>query len=87
MTLYKTMVDHNSIPSFEPHAVAFKEDLEKLVNYVPQRRNNYEKKVGRSVKMGKDLKHALHLCHLFHYLQNLLYVCKQQVILKMLWKR
>ncbi|XP_050726620.1 uncharacterized protein LOC127003719 isoform X1 [Eriocheir sinensis] len=53
VTLFKTMVDHNSIPNVEPQVVAYKEDLEELVKYVPQRRNNYEKKVGRSVKMER----------------------------------
>uniref|UniRef100_A0A0P4W805 Myb-like domain-containing protein n=2 Tax=Scylla olivacea TaxID=85551 RepID=A0A0P4W805_SCYOL len=53
VTLYKTMVDHNSIPNVELQTVAYKEDLEELVKYVPQRRNNYEKKVGRSVKMER----------------------------------
>ncbi|XP_045131585.1 uncharacterized protein LOC123516354 isoform X2 [Portunus trituberculatus] len=53
VTLYKTMVDHNNIPNVEPQTVAYKEDLEELVKYVPQRRNNYEKKVGRSVKMER----------------------------------
>lgn len=59
VTLYKTMIDHNSIPNVEPQAVAYKEDLEELVKYVPQRRNNYEKRVGRSVKMGEKISHVI----------------------------
>lgn len=74
VTLFKTMVDHNSIPNVEPQVVAYKEDLEELVKYVPQRRNNYEKKVGRSVKMGKKIIHVIFLIShhsLSHGLQNL----------------
>ncbi|XP_042870573.1 uncharacterized protein LOC122252260 [Penaeus japonicus] len=50
VTLYKTMVDHNALPNVEVYTIAYKEDLEKLVNYVPKRRHNYEKVKGRSVK-------------------------------------
>lgn len=55
VTLYKTMVDHNILPNVEPQTVAYKKDLEELVKYTPQRRQNYEKKKGRSVKMGERI--------------------------------
>lgn len=69
VTLYKTMIDHNSMPNIEPQVVAYKEDLEELVKYAPQRRNNYEKRVGRSVKLGKEIVHAVFItspCHQSH---------------------
>lgn len=53
VTMYKTMVDHNMLPNVETQNIAYKKDLEELVKYTPQRRHNYEKKKGRSVKMGK----------------------------------
>ncbi|XP_068246996.1 uncharacterized protein [Palaemon carinicauda] len=53
VTLYKTMVDHNALPNVEPQSVAYKDDLEKILNYVPKRRQIYEKVKGRSVKMER----------------------------------
>ncbi|KAK7084559.1 hypothetical protein SK128_022709 [Halocaridina rubra] len=53
VTLFKTMVDHNALPNVEPRTVGYKDDLEKLVNYVPKRRQIYEKAKGRSVKMER----------------------------------
>lgn len=53
VTLYKTMVDHNALPNVEAYTIACKEDLEKLVNYIPKRRHNYEKVKGRSVKIER----------------------------------
>ncbi|XP_037789636.1 uncharacterized protein LOC119585090 [Penaeus monodon] len=53
VTMYKTMVDHNALPNVEAYTIAYKEDLEKLVNYVPKRRHNYEKVKGRSVKIER----------------------------------
>ncbi|KAK4319301.1 hypothetical protein Pmani_009761 [Petrolisthes manimaculis] len=53
VTLYKTSVDRNSIPNVEPCTVAFHSDLQALVRYIPQRRLNYERKMGRSVIMER----------------------------------
>ena len=53
--------------------MAYQEDLKELVKYVPQRRNNYEKKVGRSVKMGKKIASLL-MYYLVVRLHNLISV-------------
>ncbi|XP_069173221.1 uncharacterized protein [Procambarus clarkii] len=53
VTMFKTIVDYNFIPNVEPRSMAYKRDLEELVKYVPQRRQYYEKKKGRSVKMER----------------------------------
>lgn len=53
VTTYKSMVDHNIMPTVEPITAAFHERLSQLVNYEPRRRKDYERYKGKKVKLGE----------------------------------
>lgn len=57
VTTYKSMIDHNIMPTVEPIEAAFHERLKHLINYEPRRRKDYERYKGKKVKLGKFFLH------------------------------
>ncbi|KAL7647475.1 UNVERIFIED_CONTAM: hypothetical protein RMT77_001071 [Armadillidium vulgare] len=53
VTTYKSMIDHNIMPTVEPIEAAFHERLKHLINYEPRRRKDYERYKGKKVKLEK----------------------------------
>ncbi|XP_063859876.1 uncharacterized protein LOC135100671 isoform X1 [Scylla paramamosain] len=55
VTLYQRMVEHNSRPHNEPITIAFKDHIERIFNYVPERNSKWLKIMEKRGKYPKSL--------------------------------
>lgn len=56
VTLYQRMVEHNSKPHNEPINIAFKDHIERVFKYVPERNSKWLKIMEKRGKTPKTLK-------------------------------
>lgn len=55
VTLYQRMVEHNARPDNEPITVAFKDHIERIFNYVPERNSKWLKIMEKRGKTPKAM--------------------------------